>query len=68
MKTKIALSVIITIIISQNIFPQKPAHEQKSFDYFGQIPPGDSAIIFAPGIMSNTATRESALAVSPNGD
>jgi Tol biopolymer transport system component len=67
MKTKIVLSVII-IIISQNIFPQKPVPEQKSFDYFGQIPPGDSAKIFAHGIISDTATKESALAISPNGN
>jgi len=70
MKTKIVLPglIITIIIINQNIFSQKPAPEQKSFDYFGQIPPGDSVKIFAPGIISDTATKEGALAISPNGD
>jgi len=69
MKIKIVLSSIIIIIINnQNIFPQKLIPEQKAFDYFEQMPPGDSAKIFAPGIISDTATKESALAISPNGD
>ncbi len=68
MKTKFALSAILIIIINQNIFSQKPVPEQMPFDYFGQIPPGDSAEIFTPGLISDTATKESALAIYPNGD
>lgn len=37
-------------------------------DYLGQTPPGDSAVIFAPGIVSKENSREHCLAVSPNGD
>ncbi len=55
------------IVAGQNIFSQKRVPEQKSFDYLGQAPPGDSAEIFAPGIISDTATKESALAISPDG-
>jgi hypothetical protein len=35
-------------------------------DYFGQTPPGDSAIIFAPGIVSN-ANSHNRLIISPDG-
>lgn len=62
MKTKINLSGIIILIISQNLF------SQNSLDCFGQIPPGDSVRIFASGIISKTETKESALAISPGND
>ena len=37
-------------------------------DYLGQTPPKDSAIIFAPGIISVTNRGEYALSISPNHD
>ena len=68
MKIRIAISGMIILMIIQNVSAQKSLSENKSFDSFGQAPPGDSARIFAPGIISKPATRESALALSPNGD
>ncbi len=52
-----------SIILFSNIFAQTKG-EQK---YFGQIPPGDSAQVFAPGIIS-TGMNERDLAVAPSGD
>lgn len=37
-------------------------------DYFGLTPPKDSAIIFAPGVISVTNRGEYALSISPNHD
>ncbi|MGD1007977.1 MAG: putative Ig domain-containing protein [Ignavibacteriaceae bacterium] len=39
-----------------------------SIDYFGQSPPGDSAVVFAPGIISLTDRLENSLAFSPDGN
>jgi len=53
-KKIVLLALIITIIIVyQNISSTDSVSKQKSFDYFGQIPPGDSAKIFAPGVISD---------------
>ena len=38
-----------------------------SIDYFGQTPPGDSAVIFAPGIISLPDRKERKIAFSPDG-
>ena len=38
-----------------------------SIDYFGQTPPGDSAVIFAPGIISLPERTEQIITFSPNG-
>jgi Tol biopolymer transport system component len=37
-------------------------------DYFGQTPPGDAAVIFAPGIISRTDRAELKIAFSPDGN
>lgn len=37
------------------------------FDYFGQTPPGDTAVIFAPGLISKPNNFESDIAFSQNG-
>jgi uncharacterized protein (TIGR02145 family) len=39
-----------------------------SAKYFGQTPPGDTAVIFAPGIISLTNRFESDITVSPDGN
>jgi Tol biopolymer transport system component len=39
----------------------------QSVDYFGQTPPGDSAVIFAPGIFSLSDRLESNIAFSSDG-
>ena len=36
-------------------------------DYLGQTPPGDSAVIFAPGIISQTGRKERTLTFTPDG-
>ena len=66
MKPVIVISVL-SIFITLCSCSRKPVNERSAFDYFGQVHPGDSAEIFAPGIISDTATRESALAISPSG-
>ena len=37
-----------------------------SFDYFGQSPPGDTAVIFAPGVISLPNRLEAGIAFSPD--
>jgi len=62
---KIALSSILLIFITGSVCPQ--AIPQDSL-YLGQTPPGDSAIIFAPGIISLPNRRETKIVFSPNGE
>jgi Tol biopolymer transport system component len=57
-----ALSVIVCITFAQNFILNSQG------DYFGQTPPKDSAIIFAPGIVSEVNRYEYGLAISPNHD
>jgi hypothetical protein len=40
----------------------------QAIDYFGQTPPGDSAVVFAPGLVSLTDRLENSLAFSPDGN
>jgi Tol biopolymer transport system component len=69
MKAKtVSLSLLITVTIIQCTFSPRSVSEKKPFDYLGQKPPVDTAILFAPGIVSDTAKKASSLAVSPNGD
>jgi Tol biopolymer transport system component len=68
MKTNIFLIGFLVNSIFQITFSQTSIPEQNLFDYFGQIPPKDSAIVFAPGIVSDTSIKASILAVSPKGD
>jgi len=37
-------------------------------DYLGQTPPGDTPVVFAPGIVSTIYMEHSALAFSPDGN
>jgi len=57
---------IILILISNQLFAQ--ISKDVPIDYFGQTPPGDSAIIFAPGIVSLNDSFTSAITFSPRGD
>lgn len=69
MKTKtVLLSLLITTAIIQSTFPQESISEKKPFDYFKQIPPKDTAILFATGIISDTVKKAWSLAISPYGD
>jgi hypothetical protein len=44
-----------------------PTIKAQSIDYFGQVPPSDSAIIFAPGVFSLPDRLESNIVFSPDG-
>jgi Tol biopolymer transport system component len=63
MKTKIIITFLLSGIITLTLVAQK-----NTFDYFGQTPPGDSAIIFAPRIISLTDRLEGKIAFSPDGN
>lgn len=67
MKIKLCIFLLFAVACNSNA-PRENVSQEGSFDYLGQAFPGDSAIVFAPGIICDTATRESALAISPNGD
>ena len=58
-------SFIILILISNLLFGQQ--NEDFPIDYFGQTPPGDSAIIFAPNIVSLNNRFEGEISFSPDG-
>jgi hypothetical protein len=63
MKTKTMIAVFLFGIISLTLVAQT-----NTFDYFGQTPPGDSAVIFAPGIISLPNRSECRIVFSPNGN
>jgi hypothetical protein len=58
-------SSIFLILISNLLFGQQ--NVGLAIDYFGQTPPGDSAVIFAPGIVSLTDSFTNGITFSPNG-
>jgi hypothetical protein len=59
-------SFIILILISNLLFGQQ--NKDSQIDYFRQTPPGDSAVIFAPGIVSLTDSFTNGITFSPKGD
>jgi hypothetical protein len=63
MKKIINASFLILGIINVTSFAQNGF----SIDYFGQTPPGDSAVIFAPGIISLPDRKEQCIVFSPDG-
>lgn len=69
MNTKTVLfSLLVAGVICQCIPSHNSDSQKNLFDYFGQIPPKDTAELFAPGIISDTVRKAWSLAVSPNGD
>ena len=48
--------------------PETPDFTDLYGDYLGQTPPGDTPVVFAPGIVSTIYMEHSALAFSPDGD
>lgn len=64
MKTGLMINIILIITIST--FGQQTT--DVSGDYFGQTPPGNTAVIFAPGIISRTGRAELKIAFSPDGN
>jgi hypothetical protein len=63
MKTKIMTTLSLFGIITLTTVAQN-----NSIDYFGQTPPGDSAVIFAPGIISLPNRSECRIVFSPIGN
>ena len=61
---KIIFTIIISSLVS-GLYSQEYISNH-SGDYLGQTPPKDSAIIFAPGIISVTNRGEYALSISPD--
>jgi hypothetical protein len=57
---------IILILISNLLFGQQ--NNDLHLDYFGQNPPGDSAVIFAPGIVSLSDSFVNGITFSPRGN
>jgi len=61
------LLIISLMLATLSLFSQEYISNCNG-DYFGQTPPKDSAIIFAPGIISVTNRYEYAFSISPNHD
>ena len=59
-------SSVFLILISNLLFAQQ--NKDLAIDYFGQTPPGDSAVIFAPGIVSLNDSFTNGITFSHNGD
>ncbi|MGD1043877.1 MAG: putative Ig domain-containing protein [Bacteroidota bacterium] len=58
------LSVLMFLVISSlSVYAQNIPNDSL---YFGQTPPGDSAIVFAPGIVSITGRTENRITFSPD--
>ncbi len=62
MKTK-----IIKVFSLLGIISLISAAQENAIDYFGQTPPGDSAVVFAPGIISLPHRVEQSIVFSPDG-
>jgi Tol biopolymer transport system component len=62
MKTKMIITFSLIEIITITLVAQN-----NSIDYFGQIQPDDSAVIFAPGIISLADRLEGNITFSPDG-
>lgn len=63
MKTKIITTLSLLQIVTLTIVAQN-----NITDYFGQTPPGNSAILFAPGIISLPDRSECRIVFSPDGN
>jgi hypothetical protein len=63
MKTKMIVIISLLGLITSILAAQNSA-----IDYFGQTLPGDSAVVFAPGIVSLPNRSECRIVFSPNGN
>lgn len=69
MKIKAVLfGLLMAAVIIQCKSSRVSDAEKSMFDYFSQVPPRDTAELFAPGIISDIVKKAWSLAVSPNGD
>lgn len=62
MKT-ITLSIFFCFCLTKVCYTQL-----QPFDYLGQTPPGNTQVVFAPGIVSLAGSIEKSIAISPRGD
>lgn len=58
---------IIAILSLLGISSLRVVAQKIHIDYFGQTPPGDSAVVFAPGIISLPDRNEQDIVFSPDG-
>jgi hypothetical protein len=63
---KKVLVIIISVFINSSSFGQQ--FTDFYGDYLGQTPPGDTPVVFAPGIVSTIYMEHSTLAISPDGN
>jgi Tol biopolymer transport system component len=68
MKTYLIYLALITCTLIVSCEKEKDELVPVTGPYFGQTPPGDTAVIFAPGIISLTNRFESDITVSPDGN
>ncbi len=59
-----ALTILLLLLSGSIVFSQIPTDSL----YLGQTPPGDSAIVFAPGTVSLPNRRETKIVFSPNNE
>ena len=65
---KFPMLIIITVLLLLNSFCFGITHSQKHVDlFFGQIPPGDSAISFDSGVTFPENRKPSKIVFAPNG-
>lgn len=61
------LSNAVCVIAMLGIHPIAVCCQDAAYDYLGQTPPGDTPVIFAPGIVSIDNKNTHSLVVSPDG-
>jgi hypothetical protein len=66
MQARKVFFVIIFVLITQFSFGQQ--FTDLYGDYLGQTPPGDTPVVFAPGIVSTIYMEHSTVAISPDGN
>jgi hypothetical protein len=67
MKHILHLSLILSLVIILSFVSYSQTIPEDSL-YFGQTPPGETAVMFAPGIISRTDRLEAKVTFSPDGN
>jgi hypothetical protein len=68
MKTYLLISALITCTLIVSCEKEKEEANPVVGPYFGQTPPGDNAVVFAPGIISLPNRDEFSIVFSPDGN
>jgi hypothetical protein len=66
MKHKLQPTLILFFVIISTIISY--SQTVPAWLYFGQTPPGDTAVVFAPGVISRTDRYETGITFSPDGN